>query len=74
MILDLTVFKSYKPLLGKKKIQTIDDGFCSNFHWFGTSTSLHYVIVPCDWKTTMQDPIWKEVMVEEMILEKLFQN
>jgi hypothetical protein len=30
------------------------------------TTSLHYVIVPCDWKIAMQDPMWKAAMFEEM--------
>jgi hypothetical protein len=30
------------------------------------TTSLHFAIVPCDWETTMQDPIWKAAMFEEM--------
>jgi hypothetical protein len=29
-------------------------------------TSLHSVIVPCDWKIAMQDPMWKAAMFEEM--------
>jgi hypothetical protein len=30
------------------------------------TTSLHSAIVPCDWKTAMQDPMWKATMFEEM--------